>query len=414
MRLIMPSQISGAVNPPPSKSLTQRALIAAALAEGRSTIFNPSDCDDAVATIRVIKALGAGIEAREDSIDIDGGGEPKQNTLDCGESGTCMRMITPVAALYDNEFTITGSGSLMKRPIGMMEYPLTKLGAKVESENGLPPIRITGPIKGGNVEINGSTTSQFLSGLLMALPVCKQDSRIRVFNLKSRHYITLTESALSDFGVSIQHDEAMEHFRIEGNQKYRPMEYEVEGDWSGAAFMLVAGAVAGRIAVEGLNNDSKQPDRAITDALEKAGADMTIDPEGVTVNQSDLTAFEFDANDCPDLFPPLAVLALNCKGTTRIHGAERLRHKESDRAQAILRELGGLGANIKLDGDTMQITGGRLKGGRMHSHNDHRIAMAGAVAALNSENGVEISHEECVSKSYPGFFRDLENIMVKR
>ena len=187
----------------------------------------------------------------------------------------------------------------------------------------------------------------------------------------------------------------------------------MEGDWSGASFMLVAGAIAGLVAVEGLNNDSKQPDMAIMDALEKAGAEVRDDPDGITVTKSDLIGFEFDATDCPDLFPPLAVLACNCKGTSKIHGAERLKHKESDRGQVLVNELGAIGANIKLNGDTMEIEGGKIRGGKINSHNDHRIAMAGAIAALASEKGVEITDEKCVSKSYPGFFRDLEQ-MVKQ
>lgn len=412
MKLITPSAVEASIKAPPSKSLTQRALIAAALAKGRSEIVNPSACDDAVATINVIKALGADVVQKENTAEITGGGEPGNDVLDCGESGTCMRMITPVAALYDRQFMITARGSLTTRPVGMMEYPLTKLGADISSENGHPPITLHGPIKGGNIEINGTTTSQFLSGLLMALPLCKKDSRIRVFNLKSKYYVTMTQKVLSEFGVQTEADEDLDHFRVDGNQAYKPLRYEVKGDWSGAAFMLVAGAISGSIEVQDLQKDSTQPDKAILDALQKAGADVAVN-DSIKVRKSELNAFEFDATHCPDLFPPLAVLACNCRGNTVLHGAERLKHKESDRRKVLVKELGSLGAKIKLDGDRMEITGGKLKGGRMDPHNDHRIAMAGAIAALNSENGVEISHEECVSKSYPGFFKDLESITVK-
>ncbi|NYZ73652.1 3-phosphoshikimate 1-carboxyvinyltransferase [Candidatus Micrarchaeota archaeon] len=412
MRYIKPGAIEGSIDAPGSKSVMQRAVIAAALAEGESLITNPTFCDDAVATMNVVQALGAQITRTPEGVIVHGGGKPKGATLDCGESGTCMRMISAVAALYGKEFMITGNGTLMKRPVGMIEEPLRMLGAKCSTDSGLPPIRIKGPMHGGKVSVDGSVSSQFLSGLLMALPLCKEDSDVEVFNLKSKAYVSLTQSLMSRFGVRIRPDSGLERFLINGGQRYKARSYSVDGDWSGAAFILVAGAVSGSVTVERLAN-GLQPDLGIMDALEKAGAKTVQGDESVKVHGGNLKAFEFDATDCPDLFPPLAVLACNCKGKSVIHGASRLKHKESDRASVLAQELGKLGADIKVIGDRMEIIGKKLAGGRINPHGDHRIAMAGAIAALNSEKGVEIEGEGCVSKSYPGFFEDLESLMEK-
>lgn len=412
MKRIKPSAIDGSVDAPASKSMMQRAVIAAALAEGETIISNPSFCGDAKATMRVVQSLGAEVQQGED-VRIKGRGIPRESTLDCGESGTCMRMITPVAAIYDIEFTITGRGTLMSRPVDMMEGPLQILGAECRSSNGLPPLKVKGPLRGGKTKIDGSKSSQHVSGLLMALPLCGKDSHIDVVNLKSWPYVELTLEVLGDFGIKITHEE-MQHFDIPGNQEYKAGAYEIEGDWSAAAFLLVAGAVCGQAEVKGLRKESAQADKAIVEAIEKAGADVTQSMDSVTVRKAGLAGFEFDATDCPDLFPPLAVLACSCKGRSVIYGAERLKHKESDRAAALASELGKIGADIKINGNQMEIEGKKLVGGKVDSHNDHRIAMACAIAGLGSENGVEIEGEDCISKSYPGFFKDLESMMVEK
>lgn len=397
---------------PPSKSMMQRAVILASLAEGESLITNPTYCDDALATMRVVETLGAKVEKKPDGVVVQGGGKPRSATLDCGESGTCMRMISAVAALHGKEFTITGKGTLMKRPVRMIEEPLRMLGAACQvQEGGLPPIRIKGPIHGGKARVDGSVSSQFLSGLLMALPLCREDSELDVSDLKSHAYVGMTESLMLVFGARIR---AMEgRYLINGGQRYGARRYQVDGDWSGAAFMLVAGAISGNVTVERLASGI-QPDMGIRDALEKAGAGVISGDDYVMVRRENLRAFGFDAANCPDLFPPLTVLACNCKGKSVIKGASRLKHKESDRAAVLAEELGKLGADIKVIGDRMEITGRKLRGGRINPHGDHRIAMAGAIAGLNSEKGVEIEDDGCVSKSYPGFFDDLESLMEKQ
>jgi 3-phosphoshikimate 1-carboxyvinyltransferase len=247
----------------------------------------------------------------------------------------------------------------------------------------------------------------------MALPLCPQDSVLTVANLKSKPYLSMTRSLLKEFGIIIHHDGELRRFEIPGKQAYHPRTYRVEGDWSGGAFPLVAGAIAGRVKVRGLSDKSLQADRAILEALEKSGARVRSEGNAVTVEQSRLEAFEFDATDCPDLFPPLVALACHCKGRSVIQGTERLRHKESDRALALVREFRKMGAHIRVQGGTMEVTGGRLKGGEVCSHNDHRIAMACAVAGLGSEKGVAIREWACVAKSYPQFFDDLEALRRK-
>ncbi|MBU0532818.1 3-phosphoshikimate 1-carboxyvinyltransferase [Candidatus Micrarchaeota archaeon] len=409
MKWIRPSNIEGAIDAPPSKSIMQRAVIAAALADGESLITNASFCEDALATINVVQSLGAKVQRGDKKVKISGNGKPLGPDMDCGESGTCMRMISAVAALYDKEFTITGRGSLMTRPVDMIEKPLKNLGVACKTNNGLPPLKIKGPMHGGKLEINGAVTSQFVSGLLMALPLCKEDSDIEVHDLKSHAYVSLTESVLHQFGIHIRIDEKMNRFLVNGNQRYLAREYKVDGDWSGAAFMLVAGAIAGNLEIRNLGSGI-QPDQSIKTVLLHAGADIEFNGEDITIHKSELSGFEYDATGSPDLFPPLAVLACNCKGKSVIYGTERLKHKESDRASVLVQELRKLGAEIKLKDNRMEIIGKKLKGGEISAHGDHRIAMAGAIAALNSENGVEIDNEKCVAKSYPEFFKDLEEV----
>jgi len=407
---IAPGPVSGRLRAPASKSHAQRVLIAAALAEGTSRILNPGHSDDVRACLRVIQALGAQVEDRGDELLIRGGGTPAHDVLDCGESGFCLRSTSAVAALFDRRLTLEGHGSLATRPVDMVVDALRQFGVSVETRGGCPPVLIQGPLKGGRAVVDGSSSSQFLSGLLLALPRAQGDSEIEVKNLRSGPYVQMTLDVLKAFGLQAEASADLSRFRIPGRQAYRAATVDVEGDWSGAAFLLVAGAIAGDVQVEGLLPDSSQADRAILAALEAAGAKPVWAEGIVRVRHTELRAFEFDATDCPDLFPPLAALACHCVGTTRILGAERLKHKESDRATVLVKELGGLGIDIRVEGDTMSITGGPLRGNTVDSHNDHRIAMAGAVVALRSRQGALIEGEGCVAKSYPEFFEHLQQL----
>lgn len=405
-RYVYPSEIKGSIKAPASKSAMQRSIAAALLADGESILVNPTYCDDSLAAMSVAEGLGARIKRKSDCVIISGGLRPVSETLNCGESGLCIRMFTPIAALSGSSITLTGEKSLAERPVSAIEEPLSDLGAIISSANGRLPINVSGKLKGGITMIDGSISSQFLTGLLMALPLCKNDSVINVRNLKSREYIDLTIIILKKFSVEIENREYNE-FRIKGNQRFNPGIIDIEGDWSGAAFLLCAGALAGDITVNGISMDSTQPDRAVVTALRKAGADLSINPDSIKITKSILNGFEFDAAECPDLFPPLAALAVHCKGETVIHGAERLKHKESDRGITIKTELEKLGAVVNLHPDCMVINGAPVLGAEVESHGDHRIAMMCAIAALRADSPVEINGAECVSKSYSDFFNHI-------
>lgn len=408
-RTVSPSVINGSLKAPPSKSMTQRAIAAALLSEGESTIVNPSFCNDSVAAISIARNLGATIKDEASGLTVTGKMKPVSNNLDCGESGLAIRMFSPIAALLAEEINMTGSGSLTQRPMSMIVDALTQFGVNCKSSRGYLPLTIKGPLNGGECEIDGSISSQLLTGLLMALPVAGRDSLIVVNNLKSRPYIDMTLQVLGYFGINVSND-LYTRFTIPGNQQYIPSKYNVESDWSGGAFLLVAGAIAGEISVDGLRSDSRQSDKAILTALDRAGAKMSISENSVKITRTDLNSFEFDSTESPDLFPPLVVLASFCRGTTGIRGVKRLIHKESNRAAALVKEFSKLNIKVEVSGDYMLVTGGKPGGGITDSHNDHRIAMAMATTALGASGKILIKDSECVGKSYPDFFGDLRLI----
>ncbi len=413
MKSIKPSEVKGTVYAPPSKSMTIRALAAGLLSEGTTEIINPSFCDDSKRAMGIAESLGAKIEINKERnrIFVKGNSGIRESTLDnkleCGESGLCMRMFAPIACLSQREFILTGQGSIFSRPMKMLE-DLTDLGASCKTENGFPPLVVKGPIRGGRITTNASLSSQFLTGLLFALPLCLDDSIIDVKALKSKPYIKMTISLLNAFGISITHNEDMDRFTIRCEHVYRPFIYKVEGDWSGAAFLLVAGALAGSVSIKGLDLNSPQADKDIVEVLKVAGAKITIDNDCVKAERNRLCAFRFDATHCPDLFPPLVALASACEGKSKIYGSMRLIHKESNRGDALSSEFAKLGIKVEQFPDRIEVTGGKAKGGIVKSHNDHRIAMACAIAGLRGVDETKIEDWECVSKSYPDFFSHLK------
>ncbi len=416
MKALNSSQISGSINAPASKSVMIRAVAASLLAAGTSHLLNPSFCADSLAALRIVDTLGADVKTDKECVSIRGTGGLategfKKNTIHCGESGLCMRMFTPIAGLTRYRFIVEGSGSLCSRPMETLEA-LSLMGGTCETSGGYPPVTIRGPIRGGAVTLDGSKTSQFLTGLLMAAPLCQEDTSIEVTDLKSKPYVEMTIDLLKRFGITIDHDKDLRSFRIKGNQHYEAQTYTIEGDWSGAAFLLVAGAIAGSIQMKGLRTDSFQADKAILEGLTRAGALVEIVDDYILVKKSDLMAFEFDATDCPDLVPPLAALAAHCRGKSVIHGIERLQHKESNRSATLVSEFSRLSIKIELFDDRMEIYGSKPVGNLVDSHNDHRIAMACAVASLNGERPVVIENYQCVAKSYPDFFRDIHSVQV--
>lgn len=412
IRRIIPSHAEGDINAPSSKSYAQRAIAASLLTEGRSVIHDMELCSDTAAALRVAGLLGARhtISAPGTYV-IEGGLNPVATTIDIGESGLSARMFAPIAAMCGVPMTITGTGTLLTRPMEMLIRPLTDLGVKVESHHGHLPITLCGPIRGGETEVDGSVSSQFISGLLMALPLAAGDTTFTVSEARSIPYIDMTLDVLEKFGIEGKHNSYTE-FYVDGGQHYRPLEYTIEGDWSGASCLLVAGATAGRVTVHNLEPLSRQADAAIIEALTATGAHIEISGRSISVGKPDvLMPFSFDATHCPDLFPALVALAANCDGVSRIRGTERLRHKESDRALTLSEEYGKMGIEIDTsEPDVMLIRGGRLKSASLYSHRDHRIAMSVAVAALSADGESTIECAEAVEKSYPAFWRDLAAI----
>jgi len=410
MRSVRPGPVDGTLVAPPSKSVLQRAIALACLADGRSVLEARTLCDDVRAALRVARALGAGVQIGEQDVRVRGGGLPTGEPLDCGEAGLSMRMFAAVAALFERELTLTARGGLASRPVTMVLDPLRELGATCSAPGGTPPLTIRGPLRGGAVRVAGSTSSQFLTGLLLALPRCLHDSLVDVVELRSAPYVRLTVDLVRRFGGEVEHDEALTRFTVPGGQTYTARRLAVEGDWSGASFPLVAGAITGDVTVTGLDPGSPQADRAILDALAAVGADVDVTQHAVRVRHASLDQFEFDATHCPDLFPPLVALATSCRGTSVLRGAGRLRHKESDRAAALVEQFGRIGGRVRHDGDTLVVEGAPPTGGEAEACGDHRIAMALAVGALAAAGPVTVHGHECVSKSYPAFFEDLDEL----
>lgn len=393
----------------------QRACAAALLRNGRSRILNPGHSNDDKAALGIIRALGASVHQEEAEIVIDSMGvQPVSSAVDCGESGLSIRMFTPLVALSGQETLVTGSGSLLNRPMDFFDRVLPQLGVTISSQEGKIPIRVKGPLQPRDIEVDGSLSSQFLTGLLMAYAGAGASGvSIQVHDLKSKPYIDLTLEVMKQFGLPVPKHDQYRSFRFEPADTISPAEvtYTVEGDWSGAAFLLVAGAIAGPVTVRGLDPGSTQADRAVLDALMAANAAVAMDAKGITVHPGEMDGFYFDATDCPDLFPPLVALAAYCKGKSRISGVSRLTHKESNRALTLQDEFDKMGLWIELEGDQMIVHGGgKLKGADLHSRHDHRIAMAAAVAALGADCESVIEEAAAVNKSYPDFFEDLKKL----
>ena len=409
-KTIHPSQVSGEVRPPCSKSYAQRALAAALLSDGETTLSNIELCDDTRYAMNVITGLGASVrQTGPTEYVIRGGLAPITDTINTGESGLATRLFTPIAALCDRRMTITGTGTMLRRPIGMMIDPLRNLGVQVRS-NGYLPITVQGPLRGGETDVEAYVSSQFLTGLLMSLPLAEGDTILHVEQPNSLPYLAVTVDLASKFRIRMEHNGFREFF-IPGGQHYHPAKLHIEGDWSSAAFMLVAGAIAGEVTAKRMNTLSLQADLAIIQALTKAGAVIITTPDEITVRKRELTGFDFDATQRPDLFPILAVLGANCEGTTHIRGVNRLVYKESNRAAAIVSEYTKLGMDVALEDDVMTVRGGSLSGGTIDSCNDHRIAMAAAIAALAASGPVTITNAQAVTKSYPRFWDDLDSII---
>jgi 3-phosphoshikimate 1-carboxyvinyltransferase len=414
--IVQPSGITGNIVAPASKSSMQRACAAALLRKGVTVIHNPGHSNDDQAAIGVITALGAKSEMQSDgTLRVTSNGvQPVKNEVNCGESGLGIRMFTPIISLSERTITINGTGSLLTRPMDFFDTVLPQLKVDIQSNKGKLPLVIKGPLQPAPITVDGSLSSQFLTGLLMSYAAAgASDIALTVTGLKSKPYIDLTLKVMEDFGWKVE-NRNYESFYFPADASLPTngeLEYTVEGDWSGAAFLLVAGAIAGNITVRGLDVFSTQADRAVLQALMSSGATMSVQTDKIEIGPAPLQAFHFNATECPDLFPPLVALAAYCEGKTVIEGAQRLTHKESNRALTLQEEFGKLGVQIDLQDDLMIIHGGKgLNGAATYSHHDHRIAMACAVAALKASSAVTIEAADAINKSYPDFYAHLQQL----
>ena len=423
---IKPSNISGTIQAPASKSSMQRACAAALLHHGESIIHHPGHSNDDRAAVELIQQMGATVSVEGDKLVVTSTGvRPKGNEVNCGESGLGIRMFAPVISLSDQEITINGEGSLLKRPMDFFDEVLPQLDVEISSNNGRLPLKVKGPLQPTDIEIDGSLSSQFLTGLLMAYSAAgARGVSIRVNDLKSRPYIDLTLDVMEKFGFDVPENKNYESFyfqrsttttehNVAASTSLRT--YVVEGDWSGGAFLLVAGAITGKIVIEGLDVASTQADKSILTALQQTGAILSIQSNRIEIGPPlrPLKPFHFDATECPDLFPPLVALASYCEGKSTIKGTERLTHKESSRGITLQEEFAKMGIEIELQDNLMIIEGGTgVKGSHVHSRHDHRIAMACATAAIKAEGETVIKEAQAINKSYPDFYADIRKLGV--
>lgn len=412
--VITPRSLSGVVTPPPSKSAAHRAIICAALARGKSFIspFMPSQ--DMEATIGAVTALGAHVTRENNGLCVDGSSTFSniKSNIDCLESGSTLRFMIPVAALGGKPVTFTGSGLLPKRPIGPYLDCLPRADVHCETQGGLP-LRISGALHSGEFTLPGDVSSQFITGLLLALPLLSGDSVVKLSTpLQSAGYIDLTIDAMRRFGVRVTCRE--QAYFVKGNQKYTPCNYKTEGDWSQAAFWLAAGALGSPVSCLGLDNTSKQGDRAVAEIMSRFGANIECADNtsgGISATADKLSGCLIDASQIPDLVPPLAVVAALSSGRTVIRGAARLKIKESNRLLSTALGLNALGARVTQTDDGLVIDGvPQLVGGVADGFNDHRIVMALSVAAIRCKGNVTITGCESVKKSYPEFFRHYNSL----
>lgn len=419
---IYPNKLEGKVKIPPSKSMAHRAVICAALSDGISKVTNIDYSDDIIATIDAMRSLGAKINKREDYLEVYGINSADNDikksdelrVIDCNESGSTLRFLVPIAALFDGKNNFVGRGNLGKRPLNTYYEIFDKQGIEYSYKEGVLDLVTNGKIKADEFKVKGNISSQFITGLLFALPLLDGDSKIIITTeLESKGYIDLTLSAIKDFGVEIINNDYKE-FIIKGNQKYKSRDYRVEGDYSQAAFFLCADALSNNVIADDLKLDSLQGDKEVIDILKRMGVEFQNIDNGIvgSIKDNKLSSTVIDGSQCPDIIPVVTLVAALSKGTTEIINAGRLRIKECDRLNAVTTELNKLGAKITEKQDGLIIEGvEKLQGGvNVWSHKDHRIAMTLSIASTMCDFPIILEDFECVSKSYPQFFEDFKSI----
>ena len=407
-------KVMGKVTVPPSKSYTHRAILMSALSGGRCVVGNPLRSFDTMATADAVRAMGADVEEKDGSIIVSSKGlSAPCKTIDVLNSGTTMRLMTGIAALFDSEVTITGDESIRKRPMGPLLEALEGCGVECRSNDGRAPITIKGPVKGNRITIDGGMSSQFVSSMLMMSPLVGRPIEIVIEGRSvSKPYIDITLSMMRRFGIAVKSTDT--GYLVEP-QRYVPCDYTVPSDFSSSAFPLVAGGLSGSVSVSGLDMDDPQGDKKIVDILRDAGCGIDVSGDTVTCSGNGRPkACDIDLSDIPDLFPIVAVLMSTAEGTSRLYGAPQLRFKESDRIESVERMLRALGADITGTDDGCIINGvERLKGGRVEHHGDHRLFMSAAVASLISDGPVTMDDDGCWNVSYPGFVEQMRSIGLR-
>jgi 3-phosphoshikimate 1-carboxyvinyltransferase len=417
---IEPSKLKGGVEIPSSKSICHRAVICGGLSQGISRIGNVNFSQDINATIEAMKSFGMGVEKSRNSVKIFGAKELKvvKDSIDCFESGSTLRFLIPIAALTGQKVVFSGRGELANRPLEPYYKLFDEKNIYYKNEEGKLPLTIEGKLEPGEYRIRGDVSSQFISGLLFALPLLDGDSKIIITTeLESKPYVDLTVDMLKRFSVNVDNIGYTEFF-IKGNQKYEAVECSIEGDFSQASFWLAAGILGADIECQGLSMASLQGDKAILDIIKEMGGGIEQHGDKIKALPSKTRGIVFDASECPDLVPIVTVLASLSEGTTEIINSGRLRIKECDRLKAICTELNKIGADIEEKEDGLTIRGReQLKGGKTHSWGDHRIAMSLAVASIRCSEPLVIEDSSSVNKSYPEFwkhFRMLGGILDER
>lgn len=420
--IIRSTPLKGRILAQPSKSMAHRAIICAALANGESHIDNLVLSDDITATIGAVEAIGANVTISDSQtyhgrkkvcINSNGRVVLTGRTIDCCESGSTARFIMPITRLSNDPICINGRGRLVERPFSLYKELFTQKGVKFNDFNGRMPIELSGKLIPGDYFLPGNVSSQFISGLLFALPLMAEQSTVKITSaLESLPYIQMTLNTLQKFGVIIEHSDDYLNYTIPGGQDYKPISnYTVEGDWSQAAFFCVMGAISNSVTVDGLRSDSLQGDKVILKILESMGCRIAYDEKGITFSASCLKGTEIDVSQCPDLVPAISVAASIAEGTTTIINAARLRIKESDRLLTTSSELSKLGADIKELPEGLIIDGvPNLNGAKTNGCGDHRIVMAIAAASAICKGNIIIDGCEAVKKSYPEFWQDFQTL----
>ncbi len=408
---LSPCPIGGSIDAIPSKSQAHRLLICAALADRPSELYCPQRSADIDATVSCLRSLGAEIDYVNQSFLIKPIAEPRYGILDCGESGSTLRFLIPVVAALGCGAEFVLHGRLAQRPLSPLQELLEEKGITF-NRPAADRLQIQGKLLPGTYSLAGNVSSQFITGLLLALPLLESSSEIRLTTaLESAPYVELTLSVLRLFGLRMP--PFAQGWQIPGGLRYHsPGRFRVEGDWSNSAFWLCAGAISRPVKVIGLDPNSTQGDRQIADILRAFGGELCWEEDGLRVSPAPLKGIDIDVRQIPDLVPPIALVAACAQGTTRITGAARLKIKESDRLESISAALRSLGGRVEVTEDGLIIQGGRLFGGRVHSSNDHRIAMMAAIASSVCASAVRLVGAEAVEKSYPDFWEDLERLQV--